>query len=126
MCHARQFFSLESILNIYKSTIHPCLEYCCHTWSGAPAIYLEILDKIQRISNIIGLFLVSRLQSLSHPQNVTSYAFSINTLMVIVRMNSLLWYLDFVNLSTILDWQQGLINFQLNWLEVNPSSMPTQ
>ena len=22
---------------LYKSTIRPCMEYCCHVWAGAPS-----------------------------------------------------------------------------------------
>ena len=33
---------------LYKSTIHPCMEYCCHVWAGAPSCYLELLDKLQK------------------------------------------------------------------------------
>ena len=42
------FLSPEVILYLYKSTIHPCLEYCCHVWAGAPSCYLELLDKLQK------------------------------------------------------------------------------
>ena len=40
-----RFLSLEFVLYLYKSTIHPCMEYCCHVWAGAPSWYLELLDK---------------------------------------------------------------------------------
>ena len=33
-------------LYLYKSTIRPYMEYCCHVWAGAPSCYLELLDKI--------------------------------------------------------------------------------
>lgn len=72
-CCVRQFFSPESIGYIYKSTIHPCLEYCCYIWSSTLAIYFLLLDKIQsRISNIIGLDLAAQFQSLSHCCKVAS------------------------------------------------------
>ena len=29
--------SPEIALYLYKSTIHPCVEYCCHDWAGAPS-----------------------------------------------------------------------------------------
>ena len=28
--------SREVALYLYKSTIHPYMEYCCHVWAGAP------------------------------------------------------------------------------------------
>ncbi|CAE1275264.1 unnamed protein product [Acanthosepion pharaonis] len=75
LCRASRFFSPESILQIYKSTIRPCMEYCCHIWPGSPsrAVHLKVLDKIQRrICNVIGPDLASRLQSLSHRRAIAS------------------------------------------------------
>ena len=43
-----KFLSLEVPLYLYKSTIHPCMEYCCHFWAGSPTCYLELLDKLQK------------------------------------------------------------------------------
>ena len=40
--------SLEVTLYLYKSTIWPCMEYCCHVWAGAPSCYLELLDKLKK------------------------------------------------------------------------------
>ena len=31
-----KFFSPEVALYLYKSTIRPYMEYCCHVWAGAP------------------------------------------------------------------------------------------
>ena len=39
-----KFLSPEVALYLYKSTICPCIESCCHVWSGAPSCYLELLD----------------------------------------------------------------------------------
>ena len=33
---------------IYKSTIRPCMEYCCHAWAGALGYCLDMLDKLQK------------------------------------------------------------------------------
>ena len=38
-----KFLSLEVALHLHKATIHPCMEYCCHVWAGAPSCYLELL-----------------------------------------------------------------------------------
>ena len=43
-----KFLSPEVALYLYKSTIRPCMEYCCHVWAGAPSCYLEVLDKLQK------------------------------------------------------------------------------
>ena len=70
---AQKYLTPISILYLYKATIRPCIEYCCHLWAGAPATLLNLLDKIQkRICNLIGPDLSSELQSLSHRRNVAS------------------------------------------------------
>ena len=43
-----KFLSPEVALYLYKSTIQPCMEYCCHVWAGAPSCYLELFDKLQK------------------------------------------------------------------------------
>ena len=35
-----KFLSPEVALYLCKSTIRPCMEYCCHVWSGVPSCYL--------------------------------------------------------------------------------------
>ena len=42
-----RFLSPEVALYLHKSTIRPCMEYCCHIWAGASSCYLELLDKLQ-------------------------------------------------------------------------------
>ena len=55
-----KFLSPEVALYLYKSTICPCMEYCCHVWAGTPTCYLELLDKLQkRICRTVGLSLAS-------------------------------------------------------------------
>ena len=34
LIRAMKFLSLEVALYLYKSTIRPCMEYCCHVWAG--------------------------------------------------------------------------------------------
>ena len=60
-------------LYLYKSTIRPCMEYCCHVWAGAPICYLELLDKLQkRICRTVGSSLFASTEPLAHRQNVAS------------------------------------------------------
>ena len=40
-----KFLSPEGALYLYKSTIRPCMEYCCHVWAGPLSCYLELLAK---------------------------------------------------------------------------------
>ena len=37
------FLSPEVALCPYKSTLCPCMGYCCHVWAGAPGILLSCL-----------------------------------------------------------------------------------
>ena len=68
-----KFLSPEVALYLYKSTIRPCMEYCCHIWAGAPTCYLDLLDKLQkRICRIVGPSLASSLEPLAHRRNVAS------------------------------------------------------
>ena len=41
-----KFLSPEVAQHLYKSTIRPCMEYCCHVWAGAPICYLKLLDNL--------------------------------------------------------------------------------
>ena len=62
-----KFFSPEVALYLYKSTICPCMEYCCHVWAGAPSCYLEFLDKLQkRIYRTVGPSLAASVEPLAN------------------------------------------------------------
>ena len=68
-----KFLSPEVALHLYKSTICPCMEYCCHVWAGAPSCYLELLDKLQKqICRNTGPSLAPSLEPLTHHRNVAS------------------------------------------------------
>ena len=62
-----KFLSLEVPLYLYKSNIHPCMEYCCNVWAGTPSCYLELLDKPQKqICKAVGLSLAASHEALAH------------------------------------------------------------
>ena len=62
-----KFLSPVVALYLYKSTICPCMEYCCHVWAGAPSCYLELLDKLQkRICRTVDPSLTASLETLAH------------------------------------------------------------
>ena len=42
-----KFLFTEVALYLYKSTVQPWMEYCCHVWAGNSSCYLELLDKVQ-------------------------------------------------------------------------------
>ena len=67
-----KFLSPEVALCL-KSTIRPCMEYCCHVWAGGPSCYVELLDKLQKqICRIVGPSLTDSLEPLAHRENVAS------------------------------------------------------
>ena len=66
-----KFLSPEVALYLYKSTIWPYMECCCHVWADAPSCYLEFLDKIQQwICRTVGPSLAASLEPLAHSRNV--------------------------------------------------------
>ena len=68
-----KFLSPEVTLNLYKSIIWPCMEYCCHSWSGAPSCCLELLDKIlKRICRTVGPSLAASPEPFADCWNVAS------------------------------------------------------
>ena len=73
LIHFMKFLSPEVALYLYKSTIHPCMEYCCHIWAGGPSCYLDLLDRLQKwICRIVGPSLAASLEPLAHRRNVAS------------------------------------------------------
>ena len=76
-----KFFSPEVALYIYKSTICPCMECCCHTWAGAPNYNLGLLDKLK--NEYVGLLVLHLLLLLNTWLIVKmwpAYIFSIGTI----------------------------------------------
>ena len=71
LIRSMKFLSPEVAQHLYKSTICPCMEYCCHVWDGAPSCYLDLLDKLQkRIFITVGPSIATSLEPLAHRQNV--------------------------------------------------------
>ena len=68
LIRSMKFLSPEVALYLSKSTIGPCLKYCC-----TPSCYLELLGKLQkRICNTVGLSFVPSLEPLAYRQNRAS------------------------------------------------------
>ena len=68
-----KFLSPKVDRYLYKSTIRPCMEYCCHVLVGAPGRHLELLDKLQkRICRAVGPSLAASLKPLAHRRKVAS------------------------------------------------------
>ena len=73
LIRSMKFLSPEVALYLYKSTIRPCMEYCCHVWTGTPSCYLDLLDKLQKqICRIVGPSLAASLEPLAHCRNVAN------------------------------------------------------
>ena len=66
-----KFLSPKVVLHLYKSSIHPSMEYCCHVRAGAPSWYLELLDKLQKwICRTNSPSLATSIECLAHHWNV--------------------------------------------------------
>ena len=72
LIRSMKFLSPEAALYLYKCTIRPCVEYCCHVWAGAPSCYLDLLGKLQKRICRIGPSLAASLEPLAHCRNVAS------------------------------------------------------
>ena len=93
LIRSMKFLSPEVALYLYKSTIRPCMKYCCHVWAGAPSCYLELLDKLQkRICMTVGPSLAASLEPLAHRRNVASVSLSIGITLVDVHLNWRNWF----------------------------------
>ena len=62
-----KFVSPKVALYLYKSTMQPCMEYCCCIWANAPIYYLELLDKLQEeMCRTVGPSLAAYFEPLVH------------------------------------------------------------
>ena len=60
-------------LYLYKSTLRPCIEYCCHVWARGLSCYLDMLDRLQkRIYRIVSHTLAASLEPLAHHRHLAS------------------------------------------------------
>ena len=68
-----KFLFPEVALYLYKSTIQPCMEFCCHVWASAPSCFLELLDKLQKcICRPVGVSLAVSHEPLAHRDYIAS------------------------------------------------------
>ena len=69
-----KFLSPEVAQYLYKSTIQPWMEYCCHVWADAPSCYLELLDKLQKqICRIANPSLAASIEPLAHVASLSLF-----------------------------------------------------
>ena len=75
LIRSMKFFSPEVALYLCKSTIRPCMKYCCHVWAGAPSYYLELLEKLQkRICRTVSPSHTVSVEPLAHCRNIASFS----------------------------------------------------
>ena len=68
-----KLLSSEVAPNLCKSTIRPCMEYCCRVWARAPSSYLDMLEKLlKRVCGTVGLSLAISLEPLGYRGNVAT------------------------------------------------------
>ena len=73
LIRSMKFLPPEVALYLHKSTICPCMEYCCHVWAGAPSCYFELLDRLQeRIYRTVGPSIAASLEPLARHQNAAN------------------------------------------------------
>ena len=75
LIRSMKFLFPEAALYLFKSTIRPCMGYCCHVWAGASSCYLKMWDKLQKqIFRTICPSLAVSLEPLAHRRNVASWS----------------------------------------------------
>ena len=121
-----KFLSPEVALYLYKSTIRPCMEYCCHVWAGTPSCYLELLDKLQkRICRTVGPSLATSLEPLARRRNVASLSLFYSATLVDVHLNWLNWFHHLILEGDLLVILIDCIIFLSPFLDVTRMSMST-
>ena len=71
-----KFMFPEFAFYLYKSTIVPSIEYCCHVWAGAPSCYLDMLDKLEKqVCRTVGPKLAASFEPLCHCRSVAFLTF---------------------------------------------------
>ena len=48
LIRSMKFLSPDVARYLYKSTMRPCMKYCCHVWTGAPSCQMKILNTLQK------------------------------------------------------------------------------
>ena len=73
LTRSMKFLSPDVNLYLYKCTIRPFTEYCCHVWAGTSSCYLDMSEKLQkRIYRCLCPSLFAFLETLAHRRNVAT------------------------------------------------------
>ena len=120
-----KFLSPEFALYLYKSTIRPCLEYCCHVWASAPSCSFELLDKLQKQiyrTTVPLLYLLNPWHIIKiYPASI----FSIGITLVYVHLNCLKWFQFLILKRALLIILIGCMIFLWPFLDVTRMSKST-
>ena len=93
LIHCIKFLSPEVALYLYKSTIHRCMEYCCHIWASTPTCYLELFDKLQnKYAGLVVLHLLFLMNPWLIVKMSPAWVFPIIITLVDVLQNWLNWF----------------------------------
>ena len=49
LIRSMKLLSPEAALHLYKSTIHPCMEYCCCVWAGVAQLQLGFVRQVTKM-----------------------------------------------------------------------------
>ena len=112
-----KFLSPEVFLYLYKSSIHPCMEYCCQFWAGAPSCYF--------IAGLLDLHLLLFLNHWLIVELWPAYVFSTGITLVGVLQNWLNWFhVAFLEVSLLVILIDCMI-FLSQFLDFTKMSMST-
>ena len=119
LIYSIDFISPEVALYFYKSTIRPCMEYCCHAWAVAPSCYLELLSYKNRY---VGLFFLHLLPhwNFGHRQDKSVVVSLVN-----VHLNWFSWFHFFIVEGGLLVIAIDCMIFLSPFLDVTRISMLT-
>ena len=124
--HSMKFPFPEVDLYLYKSTVWPCMECCCHAWANAPSCFLGLLDKLQKwICRTVGTSLATSLEPLARHQNVTSLSLFYCIILVDVHLNWPNWFHILILKGGLLVTLTGCIIFLSPFLDFTRMSMST-
>ena len=124
LIRSMKFLSPEVPLYLYKSTMYPCMEYCCHVWAGAPTCYLQLLDKLlKQRCRAVGPSFAASFEPLAHRHNVARLRLLIGITLVNVLQNWLSWFLFLSLEKGLLVILIGCLIFLSSFLDVKRISM---
>ena len=116
----------ETALYVYKPTIRPYMEYCCHVWAGARSCQLKLLDKLQKqICRTVGTSFAALLNPWLIVEMWSAWVFSIGITLVGVLQNRLNLFHSFILVGGLLVILIDCMIFLLLFLDVTRMSMRT-